>query len=334
MGLVLDCDEREGRPGQFVWLVQYTDGFREDFDHEDMFRSGISFADGRMTSGDGALRSESDHRRDLQRLVGKYAIEKEMRWIRLAQEELMQLDSKRVYYKTAQGKVRHGIYDAIAGTVGGKAKPNPRGIYATLKEATANKHMPKGETDVDEDEVRTGGGGVKSDEESDDEGGPDIDNSFYWTAEDDTWTDVMLHFGIEDDERQKLYFKWLKEEWKMGNKPEFRSDPGATHFFNPIKNKRERRRVPITRLSRSSRLTQRFQSQRGLFGSVSAGKKQVVTLRSRKTRLQTRCMKLYSMEKLFVKSGWITKTCSIIATMPEYRRKSPKAKAGKCIKFT
>ena len=117
--------------------------------------------------------------------------------------------------------MRHGIYDAIAGTVGGKAKPNPRGIYATLKEATANKHMPKGETDVDEDEVRTGGGGVKSDEESDDEGGPDIDNSFYWTAEDDTWTDVMLHFGIEDDERQKLYFKWLKEEWKMGNKPEF-----------------------------------------------------------------------------------------------------------------
>ena len=151
----------------------------------------------------------------------------------------MQLDSKRVYYKTAQGKVRHGIYDAIAGTVGGKAKPNPRGIYATLKEATANKHMPKGETDVDEDEVRTGGGGVKSDEESDDEGGPDIDNSFYWTAEDDTWTDVMLHFGIEDDERQKLYFKWLKDEWKMGNKPEFRSDPGATHFFNPIKNKRK-----------------------------------------------------------------------------------------------
>ena len=74
-----------------------------------------------------------------------------------------------VYYKTAQGKVRHGIYDAIAGTVGGSAKPNPRGIYATLKEATANKHMPKGETDVDEDEVRTGGGGVKSDEESDDE---------------------------------------------------------------------------------------------------------------------------------------------------------------------
>ena len=237
MGLVLDCDEREGRPGQFVWLVHYTDGFREDFDHEDMFRSGISFADGRMTSGDGALRSESDHRRDLQRLVGKYAIEKEMRWIRLAQEELMQLDSKRVYYKTAQGKVRHGIYDAIAGTVGGKAKPNPRGIYATLKEATANKHMPKGETDVEEGKVRTGGGGVKSDEESDDEGGPDIDNSFYWTAEDDTWTDVMLHFGIEDDERQKLYFKWLKEEWKMGNKPEFRSDPGATHFFNPIKQK-------------------------------------------------------------------------------------------------
>eukprot|EP01046_Picozoa_sp_COSAG06_P097698 COSAG06_NODE_43794_length_368_cov_8.654275_2_plen_43_part_01 len=43
----------------------------------------------------------------------------------------------------------------------------------------------------------------------------------------------MLHFGIEDDERQKLYFKWLKDEWKMGNKPEFRSDPGATHFFNP-----------------------------------------------------------------------------------------------------
>ena len=32
MGLVLDCDEREGRPGQFVWLVHYTDGFREDFD--------------------------------------------------------------------------------------------------------------------------------------------------------------------------------------------------------------------------------------------------------------------------------------------------------------
>ena len=23
----------------------------------------------------------------------------------------------------------------------------------------------------------------------------------------------------------------------MGNKPEFRSDPGATHFFNPIKQK-------------------------------------------------------------------------------------------------
>ena len=39
--------------------------------------------------------------------------------------------------------MRHGIYDAIAGTVGGKAKPNPRGIYATLKEATANKHMPR-----------------------------------------------------------------------------------------------------------------------------------------------------------------------------------------------
>jgi hypothetical protein len=94
-----------------------------------------------------------------------------------------------------------------------QAKPNPRGIYATLKEATANKHMPKGETDVEEGKVRTGGGGVKSDEESDDEGGPDIDNSFYWTAEDDTWTDVMLHFGIEDDERQKLYFKWLKEEF-------------------------------------------------------------------------------------------------------------------------
>eukprot|EP01046_Picozoa_sp_COSAG06_P096538 COSAG06_NODE_42644_length_379_cov_5.614286_1_plen_76_part_10 len=47
----------------------------------------------------------------------------------------MQLDSKRVYYKTAQGKVKHGIYDAIAGTVGGKAKPNPRGIYATLLRA-------------------------------------------------------------------------------------------------------------------------------------------------------------------------------------------------------
>ena len=49
----------------------------------------------------------------------------------------------------------------------------------------------------------------------------------------------MLHFGIEDDERQKLYFKWLKEEWKMGNKPEFRSDPGATHFSNPIKQRWE-----------------------------------------------------------------------------------------------
>ena len=69
----------------------------------------------------------------------------------------------------------------------------------------------------------------------------------------------MLHFGIEDDERQKLYFKWLKEEWKMGNKPEFRSDPGATHFFNPIEQRgKKASSVPITRLSRSSRLTQRF----------------------------------------------------------------------------
>ena len=60
--------------------------------------------------------------------------------------------------------------------------------YVPWLQATANKHVPKVETDVRADEVRTRGGGVESDEGSDDEGGSATDNNFYWTAEENGWT--------------------------------------------------------------------------------------------------------------------------------------------------
>ena len=120
----------------------------------------------------------------------------------------------------------------------------------------------------------------------------------------------------------------------MGNKPEFRSDPGATHFFNPIKQKGKK-------ASSNNKIEQKFKADTAFpepagslwecFCRKEAGGD---TQESENTSANKMHEARYSMEKLFVKSGWTTKTCSIIATMPECRRKSPKAKAGKCIKFT
>ena len=52
-GTVGDYSEQKHRPGHHLWTVDYADGFREDYDHEDMNRWGISQVDGSTPSGGG-----------------------------------------------------------------------------------------------------------------------------------------------------------------------------------------------------------------------------------------------------------------------------------------
>jgi len=106
-------------------------------------------------------------------------------------------------------------------------------------------------------DMRQSGGNVAiqrkvsiEDAESDDEDAlpADADNpgvvsnvSWVRTTDHETWVDLCARWEL-DERNQKLYFAWLKENFKRGNCAHFKNAVGCVYFPNPIRARRKRRK--------------------------------------------------------------------------------------------
>jgi len=73
------------------------------------------------------------------------------------------------------------------------------------------------------------------------------DYNYYWTQENDGWDDLCEAFGLDDIDKQQMYFDWLKKEHKIGNNMAWKDKkkhPDAYYFPNPIRQRTKGRNAP------------------------------------------------------------------------------------------